>query len=436
VSFSEFLMADSKQSLLLRSLHTLAGGLRWVGIGQADLDPDRLTTEATKKARLSDFGREPWSEAFRQLALSYDSDSLLGPIGRVAIRSALIGLLTNRLEVTEELRKEPGLWTTPITRPVFVLGLARSGTTWMYNLLAQDPGARPLQTWEAIRPVPSPRPETYETDPRIQSVDRSLKGLDKLVPAMRAIHPIKARGPEECLPLLWSALMTPFYRGRVETYREWLAERPQEEFDRSYEFYRLQLQVLQRHVRRDHWILKSPAHLYCVDSLIRAFPDAIVVQMHRDPAAVLPSWCSMTATMDQIFYPKVDPHEVGERTMRILKGCLNRNRHARRLLPPGRIIDVGYHNLIADPRGTVEQIYRLSGLSYTDEIDRSVRDLIRRDQNSDRPKHQYSTEEFGMSRAQIHGALSDYLHDFGDLCGLDATTKSRSLWPAVTGAAL
>lgn len=410
-------MTDSKPSLLLRSLHTLAGGLQWVGLGRADLDPDRLMAEATKKSGLSDFGPEPWSEPFQQLALSYDADPLLGPIGRGAVRSSLIGLLTNRLEITEEARKEPSLRTDPVPRPVFVLGMARSGTTWMYNLLAQDPGARPLQTWEAVRPIPSPRPESYETDPRIEVVNRGLKGLDKLVPAMRAIHPIRARGPEECLPLLWNSLMTPFYRGRVEPYREWLAQRPTEEFDRSYEFYRLQLQILQRYVRREHWILKSPAHLYSVDSLIHAFPDAVVVQTHRDPTAVLPSWCSLTATMDQIFYPKVDPKEVGQRTMRILKGCLDRNRRARQTLPAGRIIDVGYNNLIADPRSTVEHIYRTSGIPYTEAIDRAVRDLIDRDQKSERPKHRYSPEDFGMTRTQIENELGDYLHDFGHLCG-------------------
>ncbi len=408
-------MSEVKPSLLLRSLHTFAGGLRWVGLGRADLDPDRLIAEATKKAGLSDFGPEPWSEPFRQLALSYDADSLLGVIGRGAVRSSLINLLVNRLKITDAVRQEPSLRTDPVARPVFVLGMARSGTTWMYNLLAQDPGARPLQTWEAVQPLPSPRPETYETDARIEVVDRGLKGMDKLVPGMRAIHPIRARGPEECLPLLWTALMTPFYRGRVEPYREWLAQRPTEEFDRSYEFYKLQLQILQRYVRRDHWMLKSPAHLYSVDSLIRAFPDAVVVQTHRDPTAVLPSWCSMTATMDQIFYPRVDPKEVGARTMRILKSCLDRNRRARKLLPPGRIIDVGYDDLLADPRGTVERIYRESETPYTEAIDQSVRDLIERDQKSDRPKHRYSPEDFGTTRAQIESELSDYLHDFGHL---------------------
>lgn len=416
-------MHESKPTFLLRSLHTVAGGLRWVGMGRADLDPDRLIAEAVKKAGLNDFGPEPFAEPFRRLALSYDSDPELGPIGRAAVRSSMLGLLTNRLEITEAARQEPSLHTAPVPRPVFVLGMARSGTTWMYNLLAQDPGARPLQTWEAVRPLPSPRPETYETDPRIAVVDRGLKGLDKLVPAMRAIHPIKARGPEECLPLLWTALMTPFYRGRIEPYREWLAEQPKSDFDRSYDFYKLQLQILQRYVHRDHWMLKSPAHLYSVDSLFHAFPDAVVVQTHRDPTAVLPSWCSMTATMDQIFYPHVDPKEVGERTMRILKGCLDRNRQARRSLPPGRIIDVGYSDLIADPRGTVERIYRESHIPYTDAVDQAVRDLVSRDQKSDRPKHRYSPEDFGMTRAQIEQELSDYLHDFGHLCGKTPSAK-------------
>ncbi len=422
-------MHESKPTLFLRSLHVFAEGLRWMGLGRADLDPDLLMVNASKKAGLVDFGPEPFAEPFRRLALSYDSDPQLGPIGRAAVRSSLLGLLTNRLEITEAVRQEPGLRHDPVTRPVFVLGMARSGTTWMYNLLAQDPGARPLQTWEAVRPLPSPRPETYDTDPRIDVVDRGLKGLDKLVPAMRAIHPIKARGPEECLPLLWTALMTPFYRGRVEPYREWLAEQSKADFDRSYEFYKLQLQILQRYVRRDHWMLKSPAHLYSVDSLFHAFSDAVVVQTHRDPVAVLPSWCSMTATMDQIFYPHVDPKEVGARTMRILKGCLDRNRRARQALPPGRIIDVGYSDLIADPRGTVEQIYRESGIPYTAVIDQSVRDLIARDQKSERPKHHYAPEDFGMTRSQIESELSDYLHDFAHLCG--RSPKSNSTPAAV-----
>lgn len=417
-------MTESKPTLLLRSLHFLAGGLRRVGLGHADLNPDHLILEAQKKTGLTDFGPEPWSEPFRQLALSYDIDPSLGPIGRGAVRSSLLGLLTNRLEISEAARQEPALRSDPVTRPMFVLGLPRTGTTWLYNLLATDPGARPLQTWEAVRPLPSPRPETYETDPRIEVVDRGLKGLDKLVPALRAIHPIRARGPEECLPLLWTALMTPFFRGRLEPYREWLNAQPQEDFYKAYEFYRLQLQIIQRYVRRDHWILKSPAHLYTVDSLIHAFPDAVVVQTHRDPQAVIPSWCSLTATMDQIFYPQVSPAEVGERTMRILRNCMDRMSRARKTLPLGRIIDVSYNDLMADPRGVVEQIYRRSGLPYTEAFDRSVREHIERDQKSERPKHRYSPEDFGMTREQIDRELGDYLDEFGHLCGRTTTAKS------------
>ncbi len=410
-------MPHAPPTFLLRSIHAVAGTLRRLGVPLADLHPDTLIAEARRRSRLSDFGGDTWQEPFRQLAAAYHSDSLLGPVGRGAVRSSLIGLLTNRLEITEAVVQSPALRTDPVTRPVFVLGMPRTGTTWLYNLLALDPGARPLQTWEAVRPLPSPRPENYDSDPRIAVVERGLKGLDKLVPAMRAIHPIRARGPEECLPLLWTALMTPFYRGRVESYREWLDVQPLQAFHESYEFYRLQLQILQRYVRREHWILKSPAHLYSVDSLLHAFPDAVVIQTHRDPQAVIPSWCSMTATMDQIFYPQVDPREVGERTMRILKGCLRRLSRARETLPPGRIIDVSYHELTADPHAVVKRIYQSSGIPYTESFDRSVREHIERDQKSERPKHRYSPEDFGMTRQQIDNDLSDYLHEFGPLCG-------------------
>ncbi len=410
-------MARSNPTLLLRLLHSIAGGLKQLGFPQTELRADGLVAAARARTKLDDFGPEPWSKSFGQLVATYDTDPQLGPLGRVAVREYLIGLLVNRLQIEEAIRKDSGICDEVISRPVFIVGLPRTGTTWLYQLLAQDPLARPLQTWEAVHPVPPPRSETYETDPRILKVERNLKRLDLLIPTLRAIHPIAARGPEECLPLLWNAALTPYFRGRIEPYRAWLWLRPIEEFDAACWYYRRQLQLLQRHVRGDHWLLKSPAHLTHLDSLLRVFPDAIVVQTHRDPQDVLPSLCSLTATVDQLFYPSVDLDDVGSRTVGLAKSLLERQRTVRKVLPPGRIIDVGYQQLMRDPQGVVERIALTSGLNYSEEFRSRLTVLIARNQRSDRARHSYAADDFGLTPEGIDRELTDYLQEFGELCG-------------------
>lgn len=271
--------------------------------------------------------------------------------------------------------------------------------------------------WEALKPYPSPRPETYESDARIAISERALRGLDWLVPNLRVIHPIKARGPEECLPLLWNSLMTPFFRGRVEPYRDWLRKRPDREFQAAYEFHRLQLQILQRYVKRQRWILKCPAHLYCLDALLHVYPDAIVVQTHRDPQSVLPSCCSLSSAVDPIYYENRPKSEIVERTLGLCCDVMSRQKTARAKLPARRIIDVSYNELVADPRAVVERIYRESGLEYTPTFDATLRQFIQQDRRTDRPKHTYSLEDFGLTRARIEREFAEYYHDFGELCG-------------------
>lgn len=410
-------MPQSPTTFVLRSFHSVAGALTRLGVKQADLSPDSLIAEAKRQTRLTDFGDDTWREPFQRLVMAYDADPMLGPVGRYAMRFNLIRMVSNRLQIQDAVQRDPEIRQQPIQRPVFVLGFLRTGTTWLHQLLSADPAARPLQAWEGAFPVPSPRPETYETDPRIAKIDKGLKQLDGLLPGLRAIHPIEARGPEECLPLLWATFMTPYCRGRAEPYREWLKTRPACEFHASYEYYKLQLQILQRYVHREHWTLKSPAHLAYVDSLLHVFPDAIVIHTHRDPQAVVPSWCSLTATLDQLFYAKVDPAEVGRRTLNILRDTLDRYREVRRALPSGRVIDVSYDALVADPRAVVEQIYQRSGMNYSATVDRAVRDRIERDRHGDRPKHRYTAEEFGLTAQKIHHELADYWDEFGEYCG-------------------
>lgn len=414
-------MSGAKPSLLLRALHAAANGLHCLGVGRSKLDADEMIAQAKKKTGLSDAGPEPWSEALRQLVNAYNGDNWLSPMGRSAVRGALTGIVVNRLNIMATVHADPGLRDEHITRPIFVLGFPRTGTTWLFQLLSQDPSARPLQTWEAMKPYPSPRPETYESDPRIAMAERGLRGLDWLFPQLRVMHPIKARGPEECLPLLWNSFMTPFFRGRVEPYRHWLRNRPEGEFHTAYAFHRLQLQILQRHVKRQRWLLKCPAHLYCLDSLLHVYPDAVVVQTHRDPQSVIPSWCSMSAAVDPLYYQNRPKTEVGERSLGICRDVLARQRRVRATLPAGRIIDVGYNDLLADPRAVVERIYRTGGLEYTPEFDASVRQHIDRDRQTERPKHRYAPEDFGLTRERIDHELADYLHDFGPLCGRNST---------------
>lgn len=390
----------------VRTLNRIGQALRRWGASVGDLSEVSVLRTAQRRTGLSDFGDSDYLTPLRELLASYDSDTSLTFLGRLIARGMLVHALANRLRIREAAGGSAGVSPEMIVRPLFVVGLPRTGTTLLYNLLAQDPAARPLMFWESMTPT-APR-SGRGRDQRIREAERTVARLNRLVPELRMIHEMDPRGPDECTGLLFNTLVCPYFRGRLARYRQWLFTAAQQRITEAYREYREQLQILQRQRRNEHWVLKSPSHLFGLGSLLEVFPDAAVVFTHRDPAQALASLCSLTAALDTMSYRGVDLADVGRRNCAIVEQLILRGQAARHAPQGSRIFDVKYEDLVRDPLKIVRLVYERFGYRYTPDFEQRCRDHLRDNPQHKHGRHRYTLEEFGLDRSHLPPLVEEY----------------------------
>ncbi|HXV75064.1 MAG TPA: sulfotransferase [Candidatus Polarisedimenticolaceae bacterium] len=401
--------------LLMRACNRVARGAARLGLAAAPMRAESILRRATKRSGLADFGDGDVGEPLAVLVDSLEHEAALTPLGHKSIEFALVETLAKRLRIVDHVARHPAVGRQTIERPVFVVGFPRSGTTLLFNLLAQDPAARPLLGWEASEPLPRRPPRPGRRDPRIRRHRRSLRRLDHIVPELRKVHELTAEGPEECNLLLMRSLVTWFYGllTRVPSYERWLASRPRSTFNAAYRLHRAQLQALQHQRRGERWLLKSPLHLNTLDALVEVYPDACIVQTHRDPAKVHPSSCSLIALTRSIFSDRIDPVAIGREALDEGLRRVDRLLAMRETLSADRVYDVRYAELTDDPPRTLRAIYDHFGLSWPDGMERRVRGWLASSPRHKHGVHRYALEAFGTTAAEIDRLSSGYRERFG-----------------------
>ncbi len=166
-----------KRALPIRLINGVGAGLRRLGLPLLDLTEERLLSTAQKTTGYDDFGGEDFREGLRRLLDSIEDEAELNIIGRLTARATLQGNLENRLRLQAHRAEHPEVAEQQIRRPIFILGLPRTGTTILFNLLAQDPTTRAPLSWEVEQPCPPPRTASYTTDPRIKEMEKQLANL-------------------------------------------------------------------------------------------------------------------------------------------------------------------------------------------------------------------------------------------------------------------
>lgn len=386
------------------------------------LDPDRLIAAAEQRTGLSDWGDPEFRVGLEHLIDALEREARLSELGRYATGETLIGRLANRLGIIDYRRQRPAVATQKIQRPLFVLGLPRTGTTILHEVLAQDPDHISPLHWQLMKPVPPPHADTVETDPRIAEVEAQLAAFDQLAPGFKTIHEMGARLPTECLSILamhfisdeWGAT---YY---VPGYRRWCLDH---DMHRAYRWHHQVLQHLQVDCARPRWVLKSPLHLPYLQEIFDEYPDAAIVWTHREPMAVMASGSSLAQTLRGAFNEGIDPlltaqGEVDHLSQALLRGLAWRD--AR----PGRdrlFVDLGFGEIMRDMLGSVEKIYAHFGFELTAATRRRMEDYIRNRPRDKHGVHSYSTAQFGLSE-QKHGVVfAPYRERFASFLAGSAT---------------
>jgi hypothetical protein len=278
-----------------------------------------------------------------------------------------------------------------------------------------DENARAPLLWELWSPSPPPRPETYDTDPRIEIAQRRLDAFTRADPIILQVHPMMARGPDECHWMMRHApLVAMVYQ--VPEYWEWLKRLGNNGLEELYSHYRLQVQHLQLFCRRGHWLSKAPSHLHFMPVLFNVFPDANVIRLHRHPCYAVPSFCSLVASYRRLFSERVDYREIGATIFDMFIDGMRRSMAVAPQDDHQQIIDIRYEDLVADPAAVVRRIYAQFGYRYSATFEQDVARAIE-NQWAAPPRHTYTLEQFGLSRPQVIKRSAEYLAWAQQRCG-------------------
>lgn len=339
------------------------------------LDHEKLCAVARGRTRLQNFGSPPIQPALSVLTQSLEREADLHPLGRFLMRVHLRDLLETRLRLAALWREQSARFgTSPIERPIFVTGMPRSGSTFLHELLNEDPDNRAPRVWEVMFPVPDAANRRH--DPRIARAARCLWWFRRLAPEADAVYPMRASTPHECVAIhSYSFLSEEFVSTcRIPSYESFLRNadlRP------AYEWQRRFLEHLQCGTEPRRWILKSPDHVHGLEALFAVFPDALVIQTHRNPLEVLKSSCQLTQVLHR-FYARPDkPEDVAARESRVLARGVERFIDFRDRHPElaDRFVDVKYTELVSDPLAVLRSIYRQFKLPLTFEAAERMRRL-------------------------------------------------------------
>lgn len=332
-----------------------------------DLTVDAVCAAAVAATGLDDFGPGDFRDRLDVQLAEMDADPERTGLGRMLMFNDSVRYASNRLRIRSLLAEHPEILDIEITRPVIVIGLPRSGTTNLVNLLASDTRFRSLPLWESYEPVPDPRQATAPdgVDPRWTRAQKGWEAMQAGAPFVAAMHPMEPDHIHEELEL-----MLPDF----SSYNlEWVARAPRwrdhylaHDQTPHYAYMKTVLQILQWYRPRERWVLKSPQHLENIGPLMATFPDATVVVTHRDPVAVVQSAATMVTYGARTAYRTIRPEWYRgywtDRIGRLLDASI-RDRH---LLPEGRTFDVFFHEYMADEIGTIARIYDAAGLSLTE----------------------------------------------------------------------
>ncbi|MFJ4657884.1 sulfotransferase family protein [Nocardia sp. NPDC088792] len=359
-----------------------------------------LHASATKVVGLDDFGSDDYREALGVLLESYQRDAGLTELGSKMSRYFLRNALVARALSEASWKANPEYAETPVARPIFVTGLPRTGTTALHRLLAADPQHQALEMWLADFPQPRPPRETWADNPIYQQLDAGFAQHRIENPEFMGVHYMTAAEVEECWQLLRQTVKSIAYESLayLPTYSQWLQ---QQEWTDAYARHKANLQLIGLGDTR-RWVLKNPSHLFALDALMEVYPDALIIQTHRDPVTIVGSSCSLSEQATKGWSTTFVGEKIGATQLELWSRGLREFTSARKRYNPDQFLDIEFDELRADPFGTVEKIYSTFGLESTDTGRAAMRALDEDSKSGDRkPQHKYSLADYGLTEDRV-----------------------------------
>jgi hypothetical protein len=393
----------------IAALNSVGAGLAAVGIKPPRLDVESLRRAAIRRAGCEDFGSWAIEEPMERLVRAYHDEAQLTTLGRITVHETLVSQLENLLHLEHDRARRPQIAEQSIRSPVFITGLPRTGTTLLHGLMTEDPENRVPLTWEVMYPA---SPGALDVTALRNKTNARLAWVSRLAPGFERIHPLEADLPQECIAITALAFMSIQFHTThdVPSYEDWLEAGSQR---LGYAFHHRLLQHLQSRRAGTRWVLKAPGHLFALAELLEQYPDARVIQTHRDPLRVVASMASLATVLKRAFSNAADAHRIGKDWADRWAMALERFLRVRDKSPAAQFMDISYEELVTEPIGTVESVYSFLGSSLCDEARSRMQAFIDRNPQNKHGRHRYSLSEYGLDAHGEAARFREYCERFG-----------------------
>jgi hypothetical protein len=365
-----------------------------------------IVAAAERTTGMTDMGGTAHEEGLRVLVEDMASpEAGLTPRGNYFQRSEVKSALVGRLLTQAQFNARPEHADVPIERPIFVMGLPRTGTTALHRLLHADPMAQGLEMWITQYPQPRPPRDTWESDPIFQAMQDGFRAHHVENPEYMGIHYMDATSVEECWRLLRQTGKSNSYESlaHLPRYSAWLAG---QDWTDAYARHRENLQLIGLNEPDKRWVLKNPSHMTALDALMAVYPDALIVYTHRDPVVCIASSCSLSAETTAGHSTTYVGSVIGQTQLDLWSRSYHAFHDARPSYDAAQFADVAFSDLRADPLGVTRRLYEQFDLDWTPDVQTAIEEIDRESKSgAAAPSHTYSLDDYGLTEDEVRAAF-------------------------------
>jgi len=374
---------------------------------------DQLHELVAAEIGSDDFGADDYRPGLKVLLQAMDYDPHFHDQGRRVAWGMIVGVLKGRAQAIASMKANPGFDAKPIVSPVVIVGVPRTGTTALHRLMAVDPRFQGLQTWLLDSPMPRPPIDTWGDYPEFRKTAATLEAQYAAAPGHKAVHYRAAEEVHECCMLLRQSFVSNLWAcgPSAPTYDAWWQRQSERA---AYEHYYRCVQLIGMNDPDKRWLLKNPGHIHHLDLVFAVYPDARVIQTHRDPAKAVPSLVSLLMQM----HPLYEAGRVDQRgEVMLQREVANwaeavRRCDAVRAAHPGKVLDVVHADFHARPMEQIERIYQFIGWDIPEDTRAALARRIEEKPELQHGAHRYSIADYGMTAEEARAPFGDYVERF------------------------
>lgn len=362
------------------------------------------TRESTGLADSGDLGDGDWEGRLRALVEAINQSDL-HVVGRLLTREELLRSLRTRFLLGEARRTQPAIADEVIDAPIVVTGPARSGTTILFELLGLDPGLRTPIATDVLHPAPPPG----TTSAQITAMTETEQELwADVQPEFASLHELRSDLPVECITFCAPSFAGNHWPMILAELGGWTPD-----LQADLAFHKALLQTVQHGKEPKRWLLKTPGYLLMLDDLFAAYPDACIIQTHRDPAKTMPSTASTVAMIHWLRTDQVDVDTISLLIGAVFAdGLTTVGRRRRDGSLPQPFGDARFADLMADPVAAIDGAYAGIGRELTDEHRRAIVDYLEHKPRGKHGTHSYTAADWGYRVDDLRSDLAEYLEQF------------------------